>query len=196
MKYTKTDKKFTAQSIKNYRLSLGLTQEQFGRRFNTPASKGTVSKWEKGISFPSPERFKELSTMTGKSVHYLMTGIKSYNDLSEEEKETINKKEQQFILERENRLSEQWQNVESIFPHLLNEKEMEILTSEERALIINVITLISETRTRGRGGITTLLNETVINNILDVLTQKSSIEEFNKKKMAVDAGVFAIFSQI
>jgi hypothetical protein len=59
-----------------------------------------------------------------------------------------------------------------------------------------VITLISETRTRGRGGITTLLNETVINNILDVLTQKSSIEEFNKKKMAVDAGVFAIFSQI
>ena len=51
------------QRIKQFRLSQGMTQEQFGKLFG--AGKGLVSRWENGLSIPSPKRMKTIANYMG-----------------------------------------------------------------------------------------------------------------------------------
>ncbi|WP_240332467.1 helix-turn-helix domain-containing protein [Granulicatella sp. zg-ZJ] len=58
--------------IKQIRLSLGETMEQFGERFNT--SKGTVNNWEKGRNFPNKKNLLEIAQLDKISVDELLYG--------------------------------------------------------------------------------------------------------------------------
>lgn len=56
--------------IKEIRLSLGESMEEFGKRFNT--SKGTVNNWEKDRNFPNKANLKSIADIAGISVNKLL----------------------------------------------------------------------------------------------------------------------------
>lgn len=58
------------RKIKNIRLSLGLTMEEFGKNFHT--SKGTVNNWEKGRNLPNKENLKAISDLGNITVESLL----------------------------------------------------------------------------------------------------------------------------
>ena len=60
------------QRIKEHRLNLGETMEEFGRRFK--ASKGNVSTWEKDISKPNVRRLKLIADDMNITVRELLNG--------------------------------------------------------------------------------------------------------------------------
>ncbi|WP_274516991.1 helix-turn-helix domain-containing protein [Staphylococcus sp. OJ82] len=63
------------------RQSIGLTMEDFGKKFTPNAHKSLVSKWEKGQSQPSVERLKKIAEIGDVSVDYLISGNKiTYNN--------------------------------------------------------------------------------------------------------------------
>ena len=64
--------KTTGERIKDIRLELGETLEEFGKRFNPPANRSLVSGWENGRYLPSPERLKVIAELGGISVHELI----------------------------------------------------------------------------------------------------------------------------
>lgn len=197
MEYQKVNKQFMAEAIKSYRLSQGLTQEKFGKKFNPPATKGIISRWEKGTSIPNPERLKEISEMTGKSTYYLITGIKGYEDLSKKEQTEIDKKNQNAILESKKIESKKMESINDEFPELLSKDSLSKLSLNERALLINTIEIISTTRKKNNTAIIKLLNNTIINAILSELTSvDKTIESFNTNKQTANAGIFAIFTQL
>lgn len=68
------DNKTLGDQIKKLRLSRKENQEQFGKLFNPPATKGVVSKWENGKSIPSLERLKLISKLSGKDMNVLLYG--------------------------------------------------------------------------------------------------------------------------
>ena len=70
------NKKQVGARIKDIRLSLGESMEQFGARFNT--SKGTVNNWEKGRNLPNRKNLKEIALISGVSVNYLLKGGVAY----------------------------------------------------------------------------------------------------------------------
>ena len=60
------------QRIKSIRISLGLTMEEFGKRFDT--SKGTVNNWEKGRNLPNKNNLKAIAELGEISVDELLYG--------------------------------------------------------------------------------------------------------------------------
>lgn len=62
--------KTLGRKIKLIRQDLGYTMEEFGKLFN--ANKSIVSKWEKGTTFPSPDRIKKISEISGISTMNLL----------------------------------------------------------------------------------------------------------------------------
>lgn len=60
--------------IKDIRRTLGLTMEEFGKKFNPPASKGVVSNWENGYNNPNNARLQKISELGGISVNELIYG--------------------------------------------------------------------------------------------------------------------------
>ena len=62
------------QRIKEHRLNLGETMEEFGRRFN--ASKGNVATWEKDVSKPNVKRLKIIADDMNITVTELLKGVK------------------------------------------------------------------------------------------------------------------------
>lgn len=62
------------QRIKNIRLSLGETTEEFSKHFDPPASKGTISKWENGKYLPNNQRKKVISELGKITVNELLYG--------------------------------------------------------------------------------------------------------------------------
>lgn len=60
------------QRIKSIRTKRGMTLEEFGALFS--AGKGLVSRWERGISTPNPERIKAISKVGDTSVEYILHG--------------------------------------------------------------------------------------------------------------------------
>ena len=62
--------KTTGERIKDIRLELGETLEQFGERFNT--SKATVFNWEKGRNLPNKSNLKKIAEIGGISVEELI----------------------------------------------------------------------------------------------------------------------------
>lgn len=63
------------QRIKEHRLNLGETMEEFGRRFN--AHKSIVSKWEKDLTKPSIKRLRIMADDMNITVTELLNGVKS-----------------------------------------------------------------------------------------------------------------------
>lgn len=61
-----------SNNIEKIRLSLGENKREFGERFNATGS--LVSKWEKGLITPSPERLKSIADLGGVSVSELLYG--------------------------------------------------------------------------------------------------------------------------
>lgn len=55
-------------SIKLIRKELGLTMEEFGKKFDPHADKSNVSKWEKGICVPNNHRLKEIAKLGNTTV--------------------------------------------------------------------------------------------------------------------------------
>ncbi|WP_459128407.1 helix-turn-helix domain-containing protein [Latilactobacillus curvatus] len=70
---TKTNDKLP-MIIKAARLKMGMSQSEFGELFDPPAAKSIISRWEKGMSTPSPDRLPQLSKLTGCSVEELLYG--------------------------------------------------------------------------------------------------------------------------
>lgn len=62
--------KTTGERIKDIRLELGETLEEFGKRFNT--SKATVFYWEKGRNLPNKSNLKKIAELGGLSVEDLI----------------------------------------------------------------------------------------------------------------------------
>ena len=62
--------KTTGERIKDIRLELGETLEEFGERFNT--SKVTVFNWEKGRNLPNKSNLKKIAEIGGISVEELI----------------------------------------------------------------------------------------------------------------------------
>lgn len=60
----------TGEKIKEIRLSLGMTLEEFGKLLN--AGKSNVRKWEIGASLPNPERIKNIAKLGGMTVEQLL----------------------------------------------------------------------------------------------------------------------------
>ncbi len=60
--------------IKAIRQKRGENQEQFGKHFTPPSNKGTVSRWESGISKPSAQRLREIAELGGVTVNFLLNG--------------------------------------------------------------------------------------------------------------------------
>lgn len=74
--------------IKKIRLSLGKTQEEFGRMFDPPAPKSAVSRWEHGGS-PNKKRLKAIADFGNVSISYLLgtdkvvkSALDTVNDIS------------------------------------------------------------------------------------------------------------------
>lgn len=58
--------------IKQLRMSLGFTLEEFGQKFNT--SKATVYNWEKGRNNPNKQNLKSIAEIANISVDELLHG--------------------------------------------------------------------------------------------------------------------------
>lgn len=72
------DKMAVAQRIKDLRISLGLSMEEFGKKLST--SKGAVNNWEKGKNLPNNYRLKTIAELGETTVEYLLTGRISIQD--------------------------------------------------------------------------------------------------------------------
>ncbi|MEV7495803.1 helix-turn-helix transcriptional regulator [Streptomyces anulatus] len=62
------------QKIKDHRINLGKTMEEYGKRFEPPAHKSIVSKWEKDISKPNVRRLKLIADDMNITVTELLNG--------------------------------------------------------------------------------------------------------------------------
>lgn len=79
-------RKIIGERIRVIRNELGLTMNEFGKKFTPPASDSIVSRWERGVSSPNNERLKRIAEIGNISMLYLTTGKKGIMDLSQEEK--------------------------------------------------------------------------------------------------------------
>lgn len=61
------------ERVRQIRQQLKLTQEEFGKKFTPPASKGIVSRWEHGGT-PNNARLERIAELGHVSVDYLLSG--------------------------------------------------------------------------------------------------------------------------
>ncbi|MBL1230323.1 helix-turn-helix transcriptional regulator [Enterococcus sp. BWB1-3] len=60
------------RNIRDIRLKKGLTLEEFSQEFDSPKpSASIISRWERGVSVPSPKRLKKLSELGGLEINDL-----------------------------------------------------------------------------------------------------------------------------
>lgn len=151
------------QRIKNIRISLGDNMEEFGKRINPSVTKGTVSNWEKGKYIPNPVRLLQIANIGNCTTTFLTTGVRTYGDLSDEEKEIMAKEfnVNRFKKNREMRetLEDQYanidfQNIDAREILFLNESmkfisDYEIEQVEEMFLIMRSLREIKERRKEG-----------------------------------------------
>lgn len=69
---TEEHNKAVGRRIREERLKLGLTSDEFGKLFTPPASKGTISKWENGSYLPNNERLKQIANLGNITVDELL----------------------------------------------------------------------------------------------------------------------------
>lgn len=68
------DSKGLARRIKDIRLNLGLSQEEFGKKIIPTATRTAVSRWESGESAPASKRLMSIAELGDTTVEYLRTG--------------------------------------------------------------------------------------------------------------------------
>lgn len=79
--------------IKEIRLKLGYSMDEFASRIDEKAKSGTVSNWETGKNLPNNKRLNRIAELGNVSLLYLLKGEKSLYDVNEEElDELINSK--------------------------------------------------------------------------------------------------------
>lgn len=71
--------------IKEIRLNLGYSMDEFASKIDGTAKSGTISNWETGKNLPNNKRLKRISEIGGVSLSYLLKGEKSIDDISEDE---------------------------------------------------------------------------------------------------------------
>lgn len=149
--------------IKMIRKKLGLTLKEFGEKMTPEASESIVSRWERGINKPNSVRLITIANLGECSTTYLLTGVKTYRDLSNEEKELMAKEfnVNRFKKNREMRetLEDQYanidfQNIDAREILFLNESmkfisDYEIEQVEEMFLIMRSLREIKERRKEG-----------------------------------------------
>lgn len=67
--------------IRDIRLELGETMEEFGKRFSPPANKSIVSSWENGRYLPNKARLKAIADIGGMTVEELLYGDHATNKI-------------------------------------------------------------------------------------------------------------------
>lgn len=60
--------------IRNIRLQLGLSMEEFGKKFDPIANKSLISKWEHGKSLPNTSRIQRIAELGNVSIDFLLYG--------------------------------------------------------------------------------------------------------------------------
>jgi transcriptional regulator with XRE-family HTH domain len=67
--------------LKNERKRVGLTQDEFGKKFSL--SKQAISSYENGISYPNPDSLKAFAKFFDVSVDYLLgeTNVRHQHDV-------------------------------------------------------------------------------------------------------------------
>ena len=58
--------------IKNIRLSLGMTMEEFANEIDNKSKSGTVSNWETGKNLPNAKRLKKIAELGDTTVQELL----------------------------------------------------------------------------------------------------------------------------
>lgn len=64
--------------IKEIRINLGKTMDEFAELIDEKATKGTVNKWEHGKNYPNKKRLKKIAEVGNVSIKYLTTEIKEF----------------------------------------------------------------------------------------------------------------------
>ncbi|WP_074432932.1 helix-turn-helix domain-containing protein [Bacillus ndiopicus] len=80
------DLKQVGKRIKEIRISLGLSMDDFAKRIDDKARSGTVANWETGKNLPNNERLKKIAELVNIRPAYLLSG-NPYDNLSPEELE-------------------------------------------------------------------------------------------------------------
>lgn len=68
----KIDKIKIGKKIKSIRINQKENAEDFGKRFDPPASQSLVSRWERGVNLPNNARLKAIADIAGISVDELL----------------------------------------------------------------------------------------------------------------------------
>lgn len=63
----------TGDKIKEIRLGLYLSMDEFGRRIDERAKSGTVSNWETGKNLPNKERLRRIAELGNITVEQLLS---------------------------------------------------------------------------------------------------------------------------
>ncbi|EAD9138940.1 helix-turn-helix transcriptional regulator [Listeria monocytogenes] len=72
--------KSIGERIRDIRISLGLTMEEFGKQLYPPATKGTISKWENGKYLPNRSRLTQIAELGKVDTSFLIGGLaKDFN---------------------------------------------------------------------------------------------------------------------
>lgn len=72
MKQSNFRDKQLGRNIRDIRLDKGMTLDEFSNEFDEPKpSSSIISRWERGVSTPSPKRLKKLSELAGIEVNEL-----------------------------------------------------------------------------------------------------------------------------
>ena len=66
-----TKKDSSAKRIKDVRIKLGLTMDEFAKKIDAKASSGTVANWETGSNLPNATRLAKIADLGHVSVPYL-----------------------------------------------------------------------------------------------------------------------------
>lgn len=64
------------------RKELGLNMEEFGKLFDPPVTKGTISKWENGKYLPNNERLKKIAELGKISVSQLLETVPKSEEIT------------------------------------------------------------------------------------------------------------------
>ncbi|MDG4977302.1 helix-turn-helix domain-containing protein [Lactococcus lactis] len=81
--------------IKDIRIHLNLTLEQFANLIDSTANRSAVKNWENGINLPNATRLVKIAKIAGVSVDYLLTGESSLEDVELSASYEILKKREQ-----------------------------------------------------------------------------------------------------
>ena len=98
------DKHSVGLRIKNIRLKLTDTLEQFGKRFN--ADKSNILRWEQGKTLPNKQRLSFIAKLGGLTLNQLLYG--SINEFLENNIEELVKESDYPIDLKDSKLSEQF----------------------------------------------------------------------------------------